>query len=90
MAWCPPSAQSPDATARGYIVAYPDHLRWSIPVIQKSATIASLVAKKWCIDEDRVDLTGHSEGGMAADATTTGGSRPRNSSSSTDSPGPDR
>jgi len=39
-----------------------------IPVIQELATIRSLVAKKWCIDEGRVDLTGHSDGGMAADA----------------------
>jgi polyhydroxybutyrate depolymerase len=32
------------------------------------ATIPALVARKWCIDEARIYLTGQSDGGMAADA----------------------
>ncbi len=56
------------ATARGYIVAYPDHLRLSLPVLEELATVSRLVAKKWCIDERRIYLTGQSDGGMAAEA----------------------
>ncbi|MGH8480669.1 MAG: alpha/beta hydrolase family esterase [Gammaproteobacteria bacterium] len=57
-----------EATARGFIVAYPDHLRLSLPVLEELATIPTLVAGKWCIDEARIYLTGQSDGGMAADA----------------------
>jgi polyhydroxybutyrate depolymerase len=57
-----------EATARGFIVAYPDHLRLSVAVLEELATIPALIAKKWCVDESRVFLTGQSDGGMAADA----------------------
>ena len=57
-----------EATARGFIIAYPDHLRLSLPVLEELATIPALVASKWCIDETRIYLTGQSDGGMAADA----------------------
>ena len=50
------------------IVAYPDHLRLSLPVLEELATIPALVARKWCVDEARIYLTGQSDGGMAADA----------------------
>jgi polyhydroxybutyrate depolymerase len=54
------------ATAAGFVIAYPDHVRNSIPAIEELSTIPSLVAKKWCIDEARVYLTGHSDGGTVA------------------------
>ncbi len=57
-----------EATAHGFIVAYPDHLRLSLPVLEELATIPALIARKWCIDEKRVYLTGQSDGGMAAEA----------------------
>lgn len=37
----PAVGSEPEATVRGYIVAYPTHLRLSIPVIQELATIPS-------------------------------------------------
>jgi len=49
-------------------VAYPDHLRLSLPVLEEFATISALVARKWCIDEARIYLIGQSDGGMAAEA----------------------
>jgi polyhydroxybutyrate depolymerase len=54
-----------EATARGFIVTYPDHLRLSLPGLEELATIPALVARKWCIDEARIYLTGQSDGGMA-------------------------
>ena len=54
------------ATSAGFVVVYPDHVRNSIPVIKELSTIPGLVAKKWCIDETRVYLTGHSDGGTVA------------------------
>lgn len=54
------------ATTSGFIVAYADHVRISIPIIEELSTIPLLIAKKWCIDEARVYLTGHSDGGTAA------------------------
>jgi polyhydroxybutyrate depolymerase len=57
------------ATTAGFVIAYPDHVRNAIPVIEELSTIPGLVAKKWCIDEARVYLTGHSDGGTVTFAT---------------------
>jgi hypothetical protein len=54
------------ATSAGFVVAYSDHARNSIPVIKELSTIPHLIAKKWCIDESRIYLTGHSDGGTVA------------------------
>ncbi len=56
------------ATAAGFIVAYADHRRLSTAVLNDLATIPAALAKKWCIDVDRIFLTGHSDGGTAAAA----------------------
>jgi poly(3-hydroxybutyrate) depolymerase len=56
------------ATAAGFIIAYADHRRLSIRVLDDLATIPDEVAKKWCVDPGRVFLTGHSDGGTAAAA----------------------
>lgn len=56
------------ATAAGFIIAYADHRRLSLSVLDDLATIPGAVAKKWCVDPDRVFLTGHSDGGTAAAA----------------------
>ena len=56
------------STTAGFIVAYADHRRLSTKVLDDLATIPSAIAKKWCIDLERVFLTGHSDGGTAAAA----------------------
>ncbi len=55
-----------EATAAGFVVAYADSRRLSLEVIPELGTIPRLIAKKWCVDEQRVYLTGHSDGGTVA------------------------
>ncbi|MGH8497387.1 MAG: alpha/beta hydrolase family esterase [Methylococcales bacterium] len=55
-----------EATAAGLIVAYADHPEFSPTTTMELGSIPSLIAQKWCIDERRVFLTGHSDGGTAA------------------------
>lgn len=55
-----------DATRAGFIVAYADHPELSPTTTIELGTIPELVAKKWCIDEKRIYITGHSDGGTAA------------------------
>ena len=55
-----------EATTAGFIVAYADHPQLSPTTTVELGTIPGLVAKKWCIDEKRVFLTGHSDGGTVA------------------------
>jgi polyhydroxybutyrate depolymerase len=50
----------------GFVVVYPDHKQLNIPAIEQLGTIPSEVAKEWCIDEQRVFVTGHSDGGTAS------------------------
>lgn len=57
-----------DATSAGFVVAYANSRRLSIPTIIELGTIPGLIAQKWCIDEKRVYLTGHSDGGAVASA----------------------
>lgn len=54
------------ATAAGFIVAYADHPELSTTTTMDLGTIPGLIAKKWCVDERRVYLTGHSDGGTVA------------------------
>lgn len=51
------------ATGAGFVVVYADHRPLGISSIEQLATIPGAVAKKWCIDEKRVSITGHSDGG---------------------------
>ena len=55
-----------DATAAGFVVAYADNRPLSPTAIVELATIPGLVAKTWCIDESRIFLTGHSDGGSVS------------------------
>lgn len=57
---------TPDATRLGFVVAYADSVRMSVPNIEGLGAIPGLVANKWCIDESRIYYTGHSDGGTAA------------------------
>jgi polyhydroxybutyrate depolymerase len=55
-----------EATAAGFIVAYADHRKMSTEAIVELAEIPGLIEKKWCIDNKRIFLTGHSDGGTTA------------------------
>jgi polyhydroxybutyrate depolymerase len=58
---------TPEAFARGYIVAYADHALANDPnVLTDAGSIPKLVGDKWCVDPKRVYLTGHSDGGSMA------------------------
>jgi len=59
---------TPEATASGYVVAYPQHIRPSRAALRKLAAIPALVARHFCIDETRIVLSGHSDGGTTATA----------------------
>jgi polyhydroxybutyrate depolymerase len=54
------------ATRTGFIVAFADHARLGLSAVQELATIAQRVSEKWCIDSQRVFLTGHSDGGTVS------------------------
>lgn len=54
------------ATGKGFVVVYPDHKQLNISSIEQLGTIPGLVAKEWCIDEQRVIVTGHSDGGTVS------------------------
>ncbi len=52
------------ARARGYLVAYVDHISpASDAAIARAGEVPDAVAAQWCIDPARVYLTGHSDGG---------------------------
>ncbi|MCH9697462.1 MAG: poly(3-hydroxybutyrate) depolymerase [Gammaproteobacteria bacterium] len=54
------------ATTAGFVVAYADHRGLTPTRIIELSTIPALVAKKWCIDQKRIFLTGHSDGGTVS------------------------
>lgn len=54
------------ATTAGFIIAYADHPDLSPTSTIELGTIPGLMAKQWCIDEKRIFITGHSDGGTAA------------------------
>ena len=54
------------ATTAGFIVAYTDHPSLTSTTTIQLGTIVGLIAKKWCVDEQRVFLTGHSDGGSVS------------------------
>jgi polyhydroxybutyrate depolymerase len=55
-----------EATAAGFVVAYADHRQMSTKTIEELAEIPGFIEMKWCIDEKRIFLTGHSDGGTVA------------------------
>ena len=57
-----------EATAAGFVVAYPDHLRLSLRAFDALGQVAGLVAASWCVDPARVFLAGHSDGASSAAA----------------------
>jgi polyhydroxybutyrate depolymerase len=62
------------ATARGYIVAYVDHITPQADAdVQEAADSATAVINGWCVDSKRVYLTGHSDGGTMTHLVLLGG-----------------
>jgi len=60
-------------TNNGFVIAYVDSPMFltgplSIPVINDLSTVPKEIAKKWCIDREKIFLTGHSDGGTVAAA----------------------
>ncbi|MGZ8192320.1 MAG: alpha/beta hydrolase family esterase [Methylobacter sp.] len=55
-----------EATAAGFIVTYADHRNMTPEAIIELAEIPVQIQNKWCIDETRIFLTGHSDGGTMA------------------------
>lgn len=54
------------ATKAGFIIAYADHPELSTTSTIELGMIPKTIAEKWCIDEQRIFLTGHSDGGTTA------------------------
>ena len=66
-----------EATRQGFVVVYADNRPRRLPALNRPlakewilelGTIPALVATQWCIDLDRVFLTGHSNGGTISTA----------------------
>jgi polyhydroxybutyrate depolymerase len=62
------SGLTQQATARGFIVAYPDHRPLKLAVFGELGEVPGSVAQAWCVDRNRVYLAGHSDGGTASEA----------------------
>lgn len=56
-----------DATAAGFVIAFVDARELSHEAIDALAEVPTTVAARWCIDLDRISLTGHSDGGTTAE-----------------------
>jgi len=54
------------ATSSGFIVAYVDHRPMNKKNVLELGGVAQSVAKRWCIDRQRVFMTGHSDGGTVS------------------------
>ncbi len=57
-----------EATSRGFIVASVDDKQPLPEAVVDMATVPKAVAKSWCVDASRVFATGHSNGGLYANA----------------------
>jgi polyhydroxybutyrate depolymerase len=64
---------TPVATGAGFLVAYADHKPLNLSVIRDLGSIPVLVAQSWCVDSQRIFLTGHSDGGTVAMALVLSG-----------------
>jgi len=57
-----------DATAAGFIIAYVEDQPLELAAFAALADVARVIARRWCVDETRIYLTGHSNGGLVASA----------------------
>ena len=58
---------TPEATRRGFIVAYSDHLSLSPSAVAQQAKVAATVASFFCVNESSIAYIGHSDGGLMAE-----------------------
>lgn len=56
-----------EATRRGFIVAYSDHIGLSPTAVAQQAKVAATVASFFCVDEASIAYLGHSDGGLMAE-----------------------
>lgn len=56
-----------EATRRGFIVAYSDHIGLSPTAVSRQAKVAATVASFFCVDEASIAYLGHSDGGSMAE-----------------------
>jgi polyhydroxybutyrate depolymerase len=56
-----------EATRRGFIVAYSDHIALSPTAVSRQAKVAATVASFFCVDEASIAYLGHSDGGLMAE-----------------------
>jgi polyhydroxybutyrate depolymerase len=56
-----------EATRRGFVVAYSDHVPMSRQAMRMQAEVAPAVIARWCIRKDAVAYIGHSDGGSVAE-----------------------
>ncbi len=57
---------TPEATEAGFIVVYADNKRLSETVLLDFGSIPEIVSQQWCIDNERIYFTGHSDGGTVS------------------------
>jgi polyhydroxybutyrate depolymerase len=56
-----------EATGRGFIVAYSNHIGLSPTAVTRQAKVAATVASFFCVDEASIAYLGHSDGGSMAE-----------------------
>ncbi len=62
---------TPGAIAGGFIIAYADHHSpSSLENIERLALIPAEIAASWCVDTERIYVTGHSDGGSTTTIVT--------------------
>ncbi len=59
------------ATSAGFVVAYVGSLPLGLEAVRKMAAVADAVAARWCVDQERIYATGHSDGGTVSMALAT-------------------
>ncbi len=58
-----------EATARGYVVAYAGSRRLGLKSLRMMTTLPTAISAQWCIDQQRIYATGHSDGATTAVAS---------------------
>jgi polyhydroxybutyrate depolymerase len=56
------------ATEAGFLIAFADNHPMSMSAFDNLAEVPRLITRRWCVDEARIYLTGHSNGGLVSNA----------------------
>lgn len=59
-----------EATARGFVIAYVDHAPLRLGSFDILGKVPNDISVDWCIDKNRIYLTGHSDGGLSSEAVS--------------------